>query len=542
MTRKRFHLLFVVLTLLSVAVVNQSCVTSMIVSSLVKDHKKNSKQNKLMKEAIGPLDLGEYKIDNVTEKVTLGEMTSFLQSKNCVAVDSKEDYQGKIDYIKFVPQQDLYKYYYKLKNGKDFSNAKLGKCCVLAEAEYWMTHEVYYEPSVCEVYWSGEVVNGYINGKGSGINLNNLKIYESGRAEGYFYYFEGEYVSGIPVTDINAYCIEMGKVGNISEISPEIIPKQDAKFFLEKNRDKLDQAMLDNFVAGNTDFQYEKVRNLIADYKKYAEDIILNEKTPQLSQGIYGRDIVGVMRLVIRNSPEDYNKRHTLVAFKNSEGIDKNKIKELLSLDNKPLLESIDETLKYMDLLDGLALTSGKYAERAIAEYDFSYIRQFGAPNIERSNYYSVIDNAINIAKELEKNSTGTLREKYAVAGQKISNWKNSIIDVKNYVYSEVNSREKRRKESEEKRRSSGQHELDSYNTTDPSGKIITMSGIFSSYKTYEKDGRIYTKGGDYCKYNVIYDTDGKLNHYTINYSTKKNIVKRDFESLAELIEYFLSK
>lgn len=34
-----------------------------------------------MKEAIGPLDLGEYKIDNVTKKVTMGEMTSFIQSK-----------------------------------------------------------------------------------------------------------------------------------------------------------------------------------------------------------------------------------------------------------------------------------------------------------------------------------------------------------------------------------------------------------------------------------------------------------------------------
>lgn len=81
MTRKKIYLLSVVLTLLSVAVVNQSCVTSMIVSSLVKDHKKNSRQNKLMKEAIGPLDLGEYKIDNVTKKVTMGEMTSFIQSK-----------------------------------------------------------------------------------------------------------------------------------------------------------------------------------------------------------------------------------------------------------------------------------------------------------------------------------------------------------------------------------------------------------------------------------------------------------------------------
>lgn len=499
-----------------------------------------------MKEAIGPLDLGEYKIDNVTKKVTMGEMTSFIQSENCVVVDSRESNEGMIDYIKFVPQKDLYKYYYKLKTGKDFSDTKNGKCCLL-RVEEKRPYKVWYTADVGDAYWSGEVVDGYINGKGSGVFMENLKIYESGRAEGNFRYFEGEYISGIPVTDTKVYFIDMGNVGNINEISPTILPKQDVNFFLKEKRYKLDQAMLDNFVKGNTDFQYEKIRNIIADYKKYAEDIILNEKTPKLSQGIYGRNALALMPsqemvLVIPNSPEEYNTRRTLEAFKNSEGVDLNNKKELLSLDNKPLLESIDQTLKYMDLLDGLALTSGENAVKAQKQYNFSYIRQFGTPDIDNSNYYSVLDNAIKIAKELEKSSTGSLREKYAVAGQKISNWKKTITGVKNSVYSEVNVSEKKSKEREQERKRKGQHEIDSYNTKDPSGKLVEMSGLFSSYKTYEHDGRISTKGGDYCDYNIIYSRDGKLNCYRITYSTKKSVEKKDFKSLAELTEHFLSK
>ena len=499
-----------------------------------------------MKEAIGPLDLGEYKIDNVTKKVTMGEMTSFIQSKNCVVVDSRESNEGMIDYIKFVPQKDLYKYYYKLKTGKDFSDTKNGKCCLLRVLEK-RPYKVWYTADVGDAYWSGEVVDGYINGKGSGVFMENLKIYESGRAEGNFRYFEGEYISGIPVTDTKVYFIDMGNVGNINEISPTILPKQDVNFFLKEKRYKLDQAMLDNFVKGNTDFQYEKIRNIIADYKKYAEDIILNEKTPKLSQGIYGRNALALMPsqemvLVIPNSPEEYNTRRTLEAFKNSEGVDLNNKKELLSLDNKPLLESIDQTLKYMDLLDGLALTSGENAVKAKKQYNFSYIRQFGTPDIDNSNYYSVLDNAIKIAKELEKSSTGSLREKYAVAGQKISNWKKTITGVKNSVYSEVNVSEKKSKEREQERKRKGQHEIDRYNTKDPSGKLVEMSGLFSSYKTYEHDGRISTKGGDYCDYNIIYSRDGKLNCYRIIYSTKKSVDKKDFKSLAELTEHFLSK
>jgi hypothetical protein len=195
-----------------------------------------------------------------------------------------------------------------------------------------------------------------------------------------------------------------------------------------------------------------------------------------------------------------------------------------------------------MDLLDGLALTSGENAVKAKKQYNFSYIRQFGTPDIDNSNYYSVLDNAIKIAKELEKSSTGSLREKYAIAGQKISDWKKTITGVKNSVYSEVNVSEKKSKEREQERKRKGQHEIDRYNTKDPSGKLVEMSGLFSSYKTYEHDGRISTKGGDYCDYNIIYSRNGKLNCYRIIYSTKKSVDKKDFKSLAELTEHFLSK
>lgn len=538
MTRKRFHLLFVVLTLLSVAVVNQSCISYMIASS-IKENKRNGRIKKVFSEAInkGPSDLGEYNIYNVNnkEKVTLEEMTSFLQSNNYVVIYARPYGNGNVESIKFVPKDDIYKYYYKLRSGKDFTDAKKGKCCIFVER-----NGIY--PEVKEVYWSGEVVDGYINGKGSGINL-----YQDAYA-----YFEGEYIYGIPVTDIT--CDFLG-MENISEVETSTYPKQEPEFFLKEYKKKLDQVMLDNYANGMAPLQYEQyknlandVRNIITNYKSYTEDIILNEKTPQLSKdikvnvGIFGAALI----MSGANSPEEKEKRQKLEAFKNFEGIDMtrmdNNTKELFSIEKKSLIKDVNQTLKYMDLLDGLALTSPENTQHAIDLYNYAADHDDARAFIEESDYWTKLSNAANIADQLKNASTGQLREKYAKAKQKLDACYKEVSRARVRYSSKRERAASERAEREiNKRNDPRSHEIDKYNTKEPSGELVYMSG-FSSYKTYRYDGQISTKGGDICTYNIIYDPDGNLSCYRLYTSSKKSVEKRDFKSLAELTEYFLNK
>lgn len=554
MTRKKIHLLFVLLTLFSVVVVNQSCNIPIAGAIALAQHIKKGKKNKVINEAKhkGTLESGVYIIEkNEAKKMKMEDMVSHLQTNNYVVVDSKEDSQGKIDNIKFVPQEDFYKYYYNLKSGGDFSNAKKGKGCRFKKVNVDMYGYLYkYVPVVIETYWSGDIIDGYINGKGSGLYL----LYTSNKSfEGGFCYFEGEYVYGIPISDVEFYTIESNNVNQFRNIKPLTIKKKETDYYLVENRNQLDQAMLDNFVSGNSNVQYEQykklandVRNITANYKKYAEDIILNEKIPQLSQGIGGLSPIQVPlsppeRIVLfKESPEEYNKRHTLEAFKNFEGIDiakmNEKDKELFSLEQKPLLKDINETLKYMDLLDGLSLTTPDNITKAKQNYNASLISFYGTPIIDRSNYHSILDNAENIAKELKNSSTGKLHEKYAAAEKKINACHKTINYERNNVYGEVAEIKK----TASKRREKEKYEIDWDKHKEPSGELVYSSGLFSTYYEHKKEGRISTKnGGNYCTYNIIYNPDKTVNCYRLTYSSK-SVDKKDFKSLGELVEAFL--
>lgn len=546
MTRKKIHVLFVVLTLLSVAVLNQSCLTAMITSSLIKDHKEKSKKNdalKIINDAInkGAMDKGEYTIMNMPKKYDMDEMVSLLESNNYVTV-GRCGYLGRIDTIKFVPKNKFYKYYYKLKSGRDFSTAKKAKCCVFSDNRY-------YTPSVKEVYWSGDVVDGYINGTGVGLDINNLSLSDkTDGANGSFSYFQGVYVYGIPVNPVNVYTIGMEKAGDFYNVSPQKYPKQDANFFLVKHKDKFDEVMLANFSSYNAPLQYEKykksaneVKSIVANYKSFAEDIIMNEKTPQLSKniqvskGLFGAAII----MVGKNSPEELEKRQKLEAFKNFEGFDMSSIddkyKELFSLERKALLKDVNQTLEYMDLLDGLALTSEENTQRAINQYNYAADNDRRA-EIDESEYWKKISNATNIADKLKNASTGQLREKYAKAKQKLDALDSNISRFREKYYSKREKAASKRADNEKQL----SQEIDWSSHKEPSGRLVDAGGIFSSYKQYENDGRIYTKSGrDYCIYNIIFTPNKEVDCYRITYSTK-NVDKKDFKSLGELVESFL--
>lgn len=550
MTRNRVHLLTACLALLCVAVMNQSCSTTNLFSYLFSLQYPN-----LVKKAInkGILDFGGYSIDNVTEEISSADMEVYLESKNYVVLNSEQRKYGLLKSIQFVPKNQFHSYYYKQYSGKYFTNAKKAKCCILDFDNH---------PEVREIYWSGEVIDGYINGKGYGLNCNNLVLSKKSLdATGSFCVFEGEYVYGIPVSDVKYDFIDMNKVRDYQYthknrgIESYTFTKKDANYYLVEHKDKLDKVMLDHFVSGKANLESERfkksvndIRRLIANYKSYAEDIILNDKTPLLSQEIGGLSPVQVPlmsrdRIILFDkSDNEYNRRHTLEAFKNFEGVDMKIIeetdKELLSFVQKSLINDIDETFKYMALLDGLSLTTPDNIRRAKRSYNSSLISYYGTPTIERSNYFSVLENAQNIAKELKNASTGKLREKYAAAEQKINDCRKTIRDERNRVYHEVEESDNAYKKQVEKQK----YEIDWDRSVAPSGELVDLS-LLSSYKKHEKDGRIYTKsGGYYCVYNIVYTPDKKVYCYRIQYCSKEiNIKEKDYKSLDELVAAFVN-
>ena len=273
-------------------------------------------------------------------------------------------------------------------------------------------------------------------------------------ATGNFSYFEGEFVYGIPVSDVTYYDVDMNDVKKYKDIKPTTYKKRDRDFYFAEHKDKLDKAMLDNFDSGRGKQQYEKyqllgqdVRNIIANYKSFAEDIILNDKTPPLSQDVSGESPVPTLfgpqqrEFVFISSPEEQNKRHKLESFKNLEGIDLTRMddnyKSLLLQEQKSLLNDVEKTLKYMNLLDGLSLLSTDRCQKAKGYYNVSIIGMIGYI-MDTSNYWSILDNSEKVASEFKESSTGRLREKYARAEQNIKSWHKTFSDFRNSAKEEA--------------------------------------------------------------------------------------------------------
>ena len=484
------------------------------------------------------LDFGGYSINNVTEKVPMNRVVSRLEEKNYVVSNSEKDYNQDVVSVQFVPKSNFHAYYYKLMSGNDFSKAQKGKCCLFVTKSEWTWLGWQHEstPYVGEVYWSGEIKDGYIHGKGAGLNLSHLTISDKDQdATGYFYYFEGEYIYGIPVSEVKSYDVEMKDVKRYGDINPYTYTKKDANYFLVEHKDKLDAVMLDNFISGDNIRYYEQykalandVRNILDNFKREATEIILNETTPQLSQHICGY-FMGSDFSLFKTGTEEGARRNTLQAFKSFEGIEmsimEDKYKQLLLDEQKPLLAGIDEALKYMDLLDGLALTSEELIQEARFNYNVSLLSFYGSTMLDHSNYYSLLDNAEKIAKELKNSSSGTLREKYAAAEKKLSDWHKTIIRVKNDAYAEA----VRRQQTPAKSSSSSSSNKDDWKekmNSDNAGyyilKEITDSGSWSG-------GRFIDSDDDFEDSRTVQFSNGKEVKIYWEHRVKKGINRYGF-------------
>ncbi|MBR5102354.1 MAG: hypothetical protein IK092_04460, partial [Muribaculaceae bacterium] len=243
-------------------------------------------------------------------------------------------------------------------------------------------------------------------------------------------------------------------------------------YYVVENKDKIEQSMLASFIKSYSKRKYEEykesaydVENISSKYRRYAENVILNEEIPDLGNDIVGHDKpvlgVGVRRMLTCNekgrvstaygyplmyvSSEEQNKRHALEAFMNYEGIDMSIVdeenKSLIEKEKNALSDKIELTLMYMNLLDGLALTSGENQKLALGYLGKDQAGPIGGGAHDvmiYSNYWDKLLKAKDIAKNFKDASKGDLRNKYAIAENKISAWFDNIYKQANTAIDEV--------------------------------------------------------------------------------------------------------
>ena len=233
-TNRSKTFIFVFLTVFAFSLFNVGGVTA-----------KAGNASKVVNQAIkkGKTDFGGYSIDNITEKVNMRELKEYLESKNYVILNSVEDGNGNVESIQFVLKSDFVIAYFKMLSGGDATKTRKAKCCLFVDGHLAST----FTPVLGEIYWSGEIVDGYVHGKGWGLNMGGLTTDKDGRAEGGFNCFEAEYYYGIPVSDVKSYHVDMNNLANYKNIKPRIYEKCDLKYY-KYHKNKLEYTMFEHYL------------------------------------------------------------------------------------------------------------------------------------------------------------------------------------------------------------------------------------------------------------------------------------------------------
>lgn len=455
--------MFNTLLLLCVALLHQSCITALVVSG-VRNHKKNKQIEQLITQAeASPMVFGECHIGNLSEEIEWSDMNSYLISHNYMILNKDTESRRARKYryevlksVDFVSRDNFGSYYYKrLSGGQDVSKLRAGKLCyfhVERITEYLVTQNVL-KPGIQDCYWSGDLINGYIHGTGQGIVIGSNAVISNGKKYYELAYFEGTFEYGVPISDI--------KCTNYNQYEYKQIKEKEPRYYTVENAARLNQEILDGFVNAYSKRQYlqykeslSEVEKIVSNYRAYAEDVILKETIPDLGQDIVGHDkaVLGIAKYrkftntqkdrydadyghpLMYVSPERLKKRQTLIAFKTYEGIDTalvtKEYKSLLDKEKNSLIDRVDMTLMYMDLLDGLALTSSENEKLVQGYLGKAGVIGGGAHDaIISSDYWYKLLDAKEIATSLKGASTGELKTKYALAEKRIETWFNKIYE-----------------------------------------------------------------------------------------------------------------
>ncbi len=510
---------------LTLAAVLIGCVSIYGQNKLSKDA--TSQLEKLFTDVVGSQSTadGIFTISNTKKKViTPEEVKNFLKQKGFLIINETTqkisrfgDYYVVFKDISFINPKNYDAYIFsQLTNSADGSlNSLQARGCFFVPV-----HKDLYEPissvgiikvrtgsmeelqRLDNVRWSGNVVDGFLDGQGTGFIVDE---------KGEYSVIKGSFNRGLPTSSITIHKAikDLNKdklyakptVKTYNAITPEILTQNAG------TKDVLLQKALQNINKSN--------------YQQEADRI------EQIYQKMRGITIDNYSELEFDDFLHDFWKRQH-----NTEN------------DSRGIIPKAREMIEVWNVIYGLDLTIRKtyygFNGWSLLSWNYEWFKKF--EEYDRR----ILNECLEIAKQKEKSSQygfkTFFREAYKRLEKKYTDFNNKI-DADYKEYSKIHSSiAKKHAEHQEKM----SHEIDWDNSKDPSGDLVPR-GFFSSGYEYKEKGVIRTKalGGEYCNYNIIFDRGKNFEHYEVTYATDKirNYLngKNTFKSRGELIEHIVN-
>lgn len=492
-------------------------------------------QEKLFREAVsrGSSASGVYCINNSKKaNYTLGQMRSFVKQAGYLptigTTQIRSHFGSPYEVVKtleFIHPNDFDRYIFCHLNGSgnvSYSQLKSKGCCFIP----FVATNLFYKPentilSGCvkigdgkymrdtwvlrydNVLWSGTVVDGLLDGSGVGLYVNDKGKYE---------YFIGTFQHGLATT-----AIDIRRV----------------------TRNDSEEKRYSNYSEGKS-----------VEFDRFLCDKALNNQNPQLLQALswyyrplYSEEadrleqIYRKMRGITVNNCSDFKVDDFVHSFWMTY--------KQFDFDTRSMVRKAQEMLDIYQIIPALKLgISGPY-------FGVSALSSLAHLETRLAWYGDWVDkdratlkNGLDIARKNEKSSQCGFNDFFTQARIKLESKYDTFEKKVNADRAEyrkfMEPKWEKDREQYEDERSNPKIDWDS--SKEPSGGMTSVGGLFSSYKKHYHDGTLYIRMGsiEQVKWNIIYDGDGKVSCYRIEWASEgirsKLTSQRDFRTRGEMM------
>lgn len=475
-------------------------------------------KSSLVKNAlkVGPNSDGYYHIDNPKDKVvTLDELKQYISSQGYYYLNGaskKLDRFGSLiyafSYVNFIDINNYQTYVFRRLSYDQTPLSALSKKGTVFLQEDEKRYKPVFIFKVFDDYvpwlhrydnvlWSGNVVDGYIDGTGTGLIILDGGVYKT---------FRGTYKRGIPASDITSK--------SVTRENPRSNPFIKSEDIETRNLRALDVGMsLCNLETKDPYLKNALVEFLKKDYNedvKKVDDCYNSIKTLKRSQ----LDEFFNKYSKFKYSCESYLQRYGAVDYdpqkmfpKAQTVIDMYKIQDMMSLYDKPVLYS----------------TRNWLGQRS-ATWDMK----------EFKRYIETLDTGMQVVWKYMYSDDQAIRPIFSEISTELAEKDDRIRNKIRSDYEEYLALKAKEGAEYDKWYSENKNVVDRGETYSPSGELVLTSFGSSEYE-YDNYGKISNKAiDDYVTYNAFFDGNKNFKYYQILYCSPKIAKKLDFNAYSK--------
>lgn len=472
-------------------------------------------QDKVFNEAIknGPDSHGIYHAVNTKKKnITAFEMESYVRQRGYIPIGGEDvnirrfgDVSTILKEYIFTDNQHYLAYACWELGSSEYSGLRGKGCLFLPEKE--MVYEktklsfisvaagsIQRLNSYDDVLWSGNIVDGLIDGSGYGFLVS----------EGKYQLFKGSFSHGLPISEVSVATGKKTRKGPIEYVS-----------------NKKYEAINSHICAQNSDTKDTKLRKALKIYSResYSEDAAKFER-------IY-KNAVSLSKSNYESLVPDEYVGEFYSRYENADYDPQNLVSKAREL---------------YDIYATVQVIKMKFPEHYYG-YNLWSILSFSKQWLssrEKSDRED-LNSAIDVVNKGKANSQSDFKFFYTEAAKKLeakmSEFNKKVSEDRAWYNKYA---EGKRKESAELDKKLSK-EIDWKRSKSPSGELRSHSTLFlvDGYD-YEKNGELWNKNGSQrCEYNIWYDSRKEFDHVSVRYSTISSLNGKHFKSETELYNAF---